>query len=138
MLKSDYKWEDKELSQFYHHIATKRPSERNRSRGGVYFYKNIEQKDILNGEKGLHILYSYQKRFEEQNMFSHAAVLKKVLSGARLEIVRTRKVLFIPNEEIGNKLLSGRLNKKFREICDMFDSILAGKPSESARYFFGM
>lgn len=137
MLKSDYQWSDKELSNFYYKVATKRPSERNRG-GGIYFYQHITHKDILNGENGLHILYSYQKRFEEQNMFSHAAVLKKVLSGARWEIIRTRKALFVPNVEIGNKLLSGRLNRKFREICNMFDSILAGKPSESARYFFGM
>lgn len=137
MLKSDYQWNDKELSSFYHKVATKRHSERNRG-GGIYFYRHITHKDILDGENGLHILYSYQKRFEEQNMFSHAAVLKKVLSGARWEIIRTRKVLFVPSVEIGNKLLSGRLNRKFREICNMFDSILAGKPSESARYFFGM
>lgn len=137
MIKSDYKFENKELSQFYYKVATKRPSERNRG-GGVYFYKNIEQKDILDGEVGLNVLYAYQKRFEEQNMFSHAVVLKKVISGARLEIIRTRKVLFVPDAEIGEKLLSGRLNKKFRDICNMFDSILAGKPSESARYFFGM
>lgn len=137
MLKGDYQWSSKELSSFYYKIATKRPGEQNRG-GGIYFYQHITHKDILNGEDGLHILYSYQKRFEEQNMFSHAAVLKKVLFGARWEIIRTRKVLFIPNVEIGNKLLSGRLNRKFREICNMFDSILAGKPSESARYFFGM
>lgn len=137
MMKSDYEWQDKELSSFYYRVATKRPAEQNRGRG-VYFYQYIENRDILNGENGLHVLYSYQKKFEEQEMFSYAAVLKKVISGARMEIIRTRKVLFVPNEAIGNKLLSGPLNRKFREICNMFDSILEGKPSVSARYFFGM
>ena len=137
MMKSDYQWEDREISNFYYNVATKRPAEQNRGRG-VYFYQHIANKDILNGENGLHVLYCYQKRFEEQDMFSYARVLKKVISGARMEIIRTRKVLFVPNEAIGNKLLSGPLNRKFREICKMFDSILEGKPSESARYFFGM
>ena len=137
MLKSDYEWSDKELSNFYYNVATKRPAEQNRGRG-VYFYQHIANKDILNGENGLHVLYCYQKRFEEQEMFSYARVLKKVIYGARMEIIRPKKVLFIPNEAIGNKLLSGPLNRKFREICKMFDSILEGKPSENARYFFGM
>lgn len=137
MLKSDYQWSSKELSSFYYKIATKRPNKQNRG-GGTYFYQHISEKDILKGEDGLHIIYAYQKRFEEQNMFQHAAVMKKVLYGARMEIIRTRKALFIPSVEIGEKLLSGRLNRKFRDICNMFDSILAGKPSESARYFFGM
>lgn len=137
MLKSDYQWSDKELSQFYYQTAIKHPSKRNRG-GGVYFYQNIDHKDILDGENGLHILYSYQKKFEEQNMFAHASVLKKVIFGARREIIRTKKVLFVPNAEIGNRLLSGRLNRELREICNMLNSILNGKPSESARYFFGM
>lgn len=137
MLKSDYQWSDKELSSFYHKVATKRPGEQNRG-GGIYFYKHIEKQDILKGEAGLHIIYAYQKRFEEQNMFSHAKVLKKVLLGARWEIIRTRKALFIPDKKLGEELLTKRLNRKFRDICNMFDSILAGKPSESARYFFGM
>lgn len=137
MLKSDYQWEDREISSFHYNVATKRPTEQNKGRG-VYFYQHIENRDILNGENGLHVLYSYQKRFEEQGMFSYARVLKKVIYGARMEIIRTKKVLFVPNEAIGNKLLSGRLNRKFREICNMFDSILEGKPSVSARYFFGM
>lgn len=137
MLKSDYEWSDKELSSFYYRVATKHPTEQNKGRG-VYFYQHIENKDILNGENGLHVLYCYQKKFEEHNMFSYARVLKKVIYGARMEIIRTKKVLFVPNEEMGNKLLSGQLNRKFREICNMFDSILEGKPSVSARYFFGM
>jgi hypothetical protein len=137
MLKSDYQWSDKELSKFYCKIATKRPTDINRG-GGIYFYKNIKEKDILNGEVGLHVIYAYQKRFEEKNMFSHAAVLKKVLFGARWEIIRTRKALFIPNAKIGEELVHKRLNRGLRDICNMFDSILAEKPSESARYFFGM
>jgi hypothetical protein len=137
MLKSDYQWNDKELAQFYHQTATKRPSERNRG-GGVYFYQHITHRDILNGEAGLHIIYAYQKRFEEHNMFTHAAVLRKVLFGARQEIIRVKKKLFIPDAKLGEELLCKRLNRKFRGICDMFNSILAGKPSEAARYFFGM
>ena len=111
MLKSDYEWSDKGLSSFYYNVATKRPAEQNRGRG-VYFYQHIANKDILNGENGLHVLYSYQKRFEEQGMFSYARVLKKVIYGARMEIIRTRKVLFVPNEAIGNKLLSGAAEQK--------------------------
>lgn len=136
MVKSDYQFSDKELSNFYYSVATRRPGEKRG--GGIHFYKNTSTEDILNGEQGLHVLYAYQKRFEEQNMFSCAAVVKKVIYGARMEILRTRKALFIPSVEIGEKLLSGRLTRKFRNICTMFDSILKGKPSESARYFFGM
>ena len=137
MLKSDYEWSDKELSNFYYNVATKRPAEQNRGRG-VYFYQHIANKDILNGENSLYVLYCYQKRFEEQEMFSYARVLKKVISGARIEIIRTRTVLFVPNEEMGRKLLSGPLNRKFRERCKMLDSIREGKASEAGGYFFGM
>lgn len=136
MMKSDYQWNNEELKQFYYSIATKRPNEQNRSRGGVYFRKSITPIEIFKGEDGLNVLYAYQCRFEEANLWKHANILRKVIQGCKLEILRTRKVLFIPNREAGEMLAGGVVERKFRTILKAFDSVIEGNPNTTARYFF--
>lgn len=136
MMKSDYQWNDEELKQFYHQVATKKPSEQNRSKGGVYFRKNITPIDVFKGEDGLNVLFYYQMRFEDKNLFSHARIIRNVISGCKLEILRTRNVLFIPNREAGEMLAGGVVERKFRTILNAFESVLDGKPNRTARYFF--
>lgn len=136
MMKSDYQWNDKELKEFYFSTATRKPSEQNRSRGGIYFRKTITPIEIFKGEDGLNILYAYQCRFEDANLWKHAMVLKKVIQGCKMEILRTRKVLFIPNREAGELLASGVLKRELRTILKAFESILDGKPNETAKYYF--
>lgn len=136
MLKSNYQWSDEELKQFYYSTATKRPSEQNRSKGGVYFRKDITPLEIFKGEDGLNVLYYYQVRFEEKNLFSHARIIRKVISGCKLEILRTREKLFIPDYEAGEMLAGGVVERKFRTILNAFESVLNGKPNTTAKYFF--
>lgn len=136
MMKSDYKFEDEEVKNFYYQVATKRPSEANKGKGGVYFRKNTKNEDILHGEDGLHILYYYEQAFEEKGLLKQANILKRVINGSRLEIIRTRKVIFIPNLQKGEILSKGKVSKKFRTLLNCFESVLAGKPNVTARYFF--
>lgn len=133
---TNYQFEDSELANFYRSNAVKRPNEKNRSRGGVYFFKQITRKDILSGEEKLDILEYYKECFLEKGMDNEARLLHKIIHGSRVEIIRTCKVLFIPNAERGKIKKEGRLNRELRSLCYAFDSILAGKPNEMARALF--
>lgn len=141
MLKSDYKFQDKEVRDFYYRVAMKRPSERNRGGGARVLKKGLFDIDEINDI--LDILFYYRGELIENRKFKYLNVLEKVRSCIFEQIYTYNKKefgeLIIPDSERGRQLVeSSVLPRRIRSICSMFESILNGKENELAQYIFSL
>lgn len=138
-MKTDYRWKDQEVGEFYSHVATKRPDRQNRG-GGIRISDDANYLDVEEINKGLDILLYYRGEFLEHRKFKYLHVIEKARSMMFARVYNWNKEILdeltIPDENRGRELASSQLPKKLRSLCDMLDSILNNKPNEMARAIF--
>lgn len=140
-MKSNYEWQDKEVGEFYSHVAARKPSEQNRG-GGVRISSNANFIDIEEINKGLDILSFYRSEFIANRKFKHLNVIESARSTMFERVYEWNREVFgeitIPNEERGRMLVRSQLSRRLRALCDMLDSVLNNKPNEMAKAIFNM
>lgn len=138
-MKTDYRWKDQEVGEFYSHVATRRPGEQNRG-GGIRVTDNASYLDVEHANNNLDILYYYEKQFKEHGFWKQARIIGKTRSNIFAAVFNWNRdvmgELTIPNEERGKNLITGTLSREMRMMCNAFDSVLNGKPNEMARAIF--
>lgn len=140
-MKTNYEWQDKEVGEFYSHIATRKPSEQNRG-GGVRISTNANFVDVEEINKGLDILLFYRAEFIEHRKFKYLHVIENARSMMFHRVYDWNRDMLdeitIPDENRGKMLVGSTLSKKLRALCNMLDSILNNKPNEMARAIFNI
>ena len=119
---NSYKFDDKEVKEFYGEITGKKNKSARRE---------VTRDFYLAGEK-VNILSAMEVRLVNAGKYNEASTLIRAIDKIKSEAGD----IIITNPAKGEEAISGRLTRDMRTFVSAVESIINNKPNEFARYLF--
>ena len=120
---NSYKFDDKEVKEFYWEITGKKKNK--------YKHRDVAH-DFSSASEKANILSALKVRLINAGKYNEASTLIRAITKIQSEAGD----IIITNPAKGEEAISGRLTRDMRTFVSAVESIINDKPNEFARYIF--